>query len=204
MVRGLRLGQEYDTRFLPPHLRVHGLAERIHQNAQSRLRDIVSPRLRRIDVGTSQVQGPPNTLKVYRFGRQDHPRAPREREITGSRGLDRDRWEDSRGNKQRGTNRPRQQRGLDNNRPRQQHGPPQPDQNRRPYLADVQCDACKRVGHVAKHCDILATAICLERYMKHDLAASMRDLIDKDWLTCWNECLGNPDRTPRQVMRTYV
>jgi hypothetical protein len=40
--------------------------------------------------------------------------------------------------------------------------------------------------------------------MKHDLAASMRDLIDKDWLTCWNECLGNPDRTPRQVMRTYV
>ena len=27
--------EEYDTGFLPPHLRLHGLAESIHQNAQS-------------------------------------------------------------------------------------------------------------------------------------------------------------------------
>ncbi len=71
-------------------------------------------------------------------------------------------------------------------------------------MTDVQCDACKCIGHVAKHCDMLATAICLERYMKHDLTASTRDSIEKDWLTCWHERLGNPDRTPRQVMRTYV
>jgi hypothetical protein len=38
-----------------------------------------------------------------------------------------------------------------------------PDRNRRPFLPDVQCAACKRVGHVAKHCDMLATTICLER-----------------------------------------
>ena len=38
--------EEYDTGFLPPHLRVHGLAESIHQNAQSRMRDIASPRIR--------------------------------------------------------------------------------------------------------------------------------------------------------------
>jgi hypothetical protein len=51
---------------------------------------------------------------------------------------------------------------------------------------------------------MLATAICLERYMKHDLTTSTRDSIEKDWLKRWNERLGNPDRTPRQVMRTYV
>ena len=71
-------------------------------------------------------------------------------------------------------------------------------------MADVQCDACKRVGHVAKHCDMLATAICLERYMKHDLTASTCDSIEKDWLNRWHKRLGNPDRTPRQVMHTYV
>jgi len=36
--------EEYDTGFLPLHLRVHGLAKSIHQNAQSRMQDIVSPR----------------------------------------------------------------------------------------------------------------------------------------------------------------
>jgi hypothetical protein len=51
---------------------------------------------------------------------------------------------------------------------------------------------------------MLATAICLERYMKHDLTTTSRDSIEKDWLTRWTERLGNPDRTPRQVMRTYV
>ncbi len=40
--------------------------------------------------------------------------------------------------------------------------------------------------------------------MKHDLSALTRDFIEKDWLTRWNERLGNPDRTLRQVMRTYV
>ncbi len=40
--------------------------------------------------------------------------------------------------------------------------------------------------------------------MKHDLSTSMWDSIKKDWLTRWNERLGNPDRTPHQFMRTYV
>ena len=133
---------------------------------------------------------------VYRFGWQDRPGAPRDREVTGGRGRDRDRRDDSRGNEQRGNDRYCQHRGPGTNRPRQQRGPPRPDRNRRPYLADVQCDACKRVGHVAKHCDMLATAICLEHYKKHDLSASTRDSIEKDWLKRWNERLCNPDRTP--------
>jgi hypothetical protein len=37
--------QEYDNDYLPPHLRLHGLATSIHQNAQAWLRDIISPRV---------------------------------------------------------------------------------------------------------------------------------------------------------------
>jgi hypothetical protein len=51
---------------------------------------------------------------------------------------------------------------------------------------------------------MLATAICLERYMKRDMSDSVRDAIEKDWLACWKERLDNPDRTPRQVLRAYV
>ena len=79
-----------------------------------------------------------------------------------------------------------------------------PDRNRRPFLPDVQCAACKRVGHVAKHCDMLATAICLERYMKQDMSAAIRDSIEKEWLDRWKERLGNPTQTPRQILRAYV
>jgi hypothetical protein len=87
------------------------------------------------------------------------------------------------------------------------HGPgclARPDCNRRPFLPDVQCAACKWVGQVAKHCDMLATAICLERYMKHNMSPTLRNSIEKEWLDCWKERLGNPTQTPRQVLRAYV
>jgi hypothetical protein len=57
---------------------------------------------------------------------------------------------------------------------------------------------------MAKQCDMLATAICLEWYMKHDLSALVRNAIEKDWLAKWEERLGNLDGTPHQVMRAYV
>jgi hypothetical protein len=40
--------------------------------------------------------------------------------------------------------------------------------------------------------------------MKKDLSPLTRDSIEKDWVARWTARLGNPDRTPRQVMRTYV
>jgi hypothetical protein len=40
--------QEYDNGYLPPHLCLHGLATSIHQNAQVRLQDIISPRVCRV------------------------------------------------------------------------------------------------------------------------------------------------------------
>ncbi len=51
---------------------------------------------------------------------------------------------------------------------------------------------------------MLATAICLERYMKHDLSPSTRDAVEKEWLAKWKERLGNPTVTPCQVLQTYV
>ena len=51
---------------------------------------------------------------------------------------------------------------------------------------------------------MLATAICLERYMKCDMLDSVRDAIKKDWLARWKDRLDNPDRTPRQVLCAYV
>jgi len=90
---------------------------------------------------------------------------------------------------------------------RYQHGPGRLarfDCNRRPYMKDEQCVACRRVGHVAKHCDMLATATCLEKYMKKDLSPSLRDQVEKEWLDRWKEKLDNAIRTPRQVLRSYV
>jgi hypothetical protein len=51
---------------------------------------------------------------------------------------------------------------------------------------------------------MLATAICLERYMKNDMSPAIRDSIEKEWLDQWRERLGNPTNTPRQVLRAYV
>jgi hypothetical protein len=51
---------------------------------------------------------------------------------------------------------------------------------------------------------MLATAICLERYMKVDLSPQLQDSIEKEWLDRWKERLGNPSQTPRQILRAYV
>ena len=71
-------------------------------------------------------------------------------------------------------------------------------------MKDEQCAACQCIRHVAKHCDMLATAICLEQYMKKDLSPSLRDQIKKEWLDRWKEKLENSVRTLRQVLRSYV
>ena len=51
---------------------------------------------------------------------------------------------------------------------------------------------------------MLATAICLDRYMKNVLSPSVQDTIEADWLAHWKDKLGNPTSTPRQVLRAYV
>ena len=51
--------KQFNDEYLPPHLRLHGLATSIHQNAMARLRDIATPRVRRLDGGSLLVQGVP-------------------------------------------------------------------------------------------------------------------------------------------------
>ena len=191
--------EEFEDGYLPPHLRLHGLATSIHQNTQARLRDIATPRARRLDDNFSRVQGVPI---CHRIGRDGTPRGGGFKD----RGADRT-------DRARGRFDDDQHRGGHSTPPSGARGgrPPRgrgqlarPDRNRRPFLPDVQCAACKRVGHVAKHCDMLATAICLERYMKHDMSTTLRDSIEKEWLDRWKERLGNPSQTPRQVLRAYV
>ena len=193
---------EYEDGYLPPHLRLHRLATSINQNAQARLRDIANPRMRRIDGDFSRVQGVPT---CHRVGHEETPRGGGFRDRGGDRN-DRGGDRNDRARVRIDGDPPRGVRDGDRGgRPSRGRGLfARPDRNRRPFLPDVQCAACKRVGHVAKHCDMLATAICLERYMKQDILAPLRDSIEKEWLDRWKERLGNPTQTPRQILRAYV
>jgi hypothetical protein len=49
---------------------------------------------------------------------------------------------------------------------------------------------------------MLALALFIECH-KQSLSDSERNEIESKWLTRWKERLGQPARTPRQVMHTY-
>jgi hypothetical protein len=176
------------------------------KNAQARLRDIITPRVPRIfddghnfDEHFSQIQGLP---RANQLGSDNNTRG-QGRMDTGSH----DHGRDTTIHKRPGCTwlpNKASPRGHGHARP---HGSGRlacPDCNRCPFLPNVQCAVCKQVGHVAKHCNMLATAICLERYMKHAISPALRDSIEKEWLDHWKECLGNPMQTPQQGLHTYV
>jgi len=169
---------EYEDGYLPPHHRLHGLATSINQNAQARLRDIAHPRMHRIDGDFSGVQGVPT---CHRVGRDEPPRGGGFCDRSG------DRNDRARGRVNGDPTRGVHDGDRGGHAPRGRGQIACPDRNRRPFLPDIQCAACKRVGHVAKHCDMLATTICLERYMKQDTSAAIRDSIEKEWLDHWKE-----------------
>jgi hypothetical protein len=158
------------------------------------MRDVFSPRLRCIQGSTlALIQG----VRTVKRVEQDTRNRAGFRDRGGGNGYGRDYHDRGRGDNSRAPQeQPRPQRG--------QGRLARPDRNRCPFLPDVQCAVCKKVGHVAKHCNMLTTAICLEGCMKNNLSALVRDTIEKDWLTQWKGRLGNPDGAPRQVLRTYV
>ncbi len=146
--------QEFEDGYLPPNLCLHGLANSIHQNALARLRDIATPWARHVEGDITHVQGLP---LINCFAREERHRGGFGKQSSSVGSRDRDRT----------------LRDPDSRSPR---GPGRlacPNCNRRPYLPDVQCAACRWVGHIAKHYDMLATAICLERYMKHDMSPGL-------------------------------
>jgi hypothetical protein len=79
-----------------------------------------------------------------------------------------------------------------------------PDHNQRVFDKDLQCDACKRVGHAAATCDVLAHALFLTKYMKHSLDEKNREKLEMAWLDCWRAQLGKPLHTPHTVLQAYL
>jgi hypothetical protein len=81
-----------------------------------------------------------------------------------------------------------------------------PDQRRRPFKPGVQCAACKRVGHEAVNCDMLAIALFIDRYTKKDLTATDKDRLEqqayplegKAWNARPNPSSGHEDVLGRQ------
>jgi hypothetical protein len=65
------------------------------------------------------------------------------------------------------------------------------------------CDACRRTGHVAANCDVLAIALFIQKY-KRDLSTDVKDKIETDWVARWRLAIGNPTKKPRRVMKTYL
>jgi len=73
-----------------------------------------------------------------------------------------------------------------------------PDQLHRSFLPNVQCEACKRIGHEAINCDMLALALFIERHKqslsdaKHDEIESMAHALEgAPWSNCPNPASGN-------------
>jgi hypothetical protein len=195
---------------LPDNLRVDGISMMIHQNTKHRVRDVAQPRLYSIygpdtsswdpstddDYGYSHIQS--YSPRVFRTDQQ-RPRPG------GGSGRGYTRYGD-----QPAVDSPHRTPDRHHERPVQRppdrhasHGrPARPNQRRRPFQPGVQCDACKRMGHTAVNCDMLAMALFLEGYRK-DLSKTDRSAIETKWISRWKECLGHPAHTPRQIMKTY-
>jgi hypothetical protein len=69
-------------------------------------------------------------------------------------------------------------------------------------MPGVICAACKRIGHEASSCDMLAIALFVDRH-KNQLSESEKTKIEDSWIARWKDKIGQPTRTPRQVMRAY-
>ena len=78
-----------------------------------------------------------------------------------------------------------------------------PDRNRRGFLLHVQCDARKRVGHVATNCDMLAMALFLDKYVQQSLSVEDKKTVESTWLRKHKDRLGLPQHPPSQVMKAY-
>lgn len=80
---------------------------------------------------------------------------------------------------------------------------PRPDKRHR-FDENVQCDACRRVSHMAISCDMLAICIFIDEYMRDHLNDRQRTQIMDAWMKRHREKLGRPRNGPRQVTRTYM
>jgi hypothetical protein len=196
-----------DDGFLPANLCINGIATAIYMNASARVRDVgmASPRVRRVagdwdstpvfddELPLCGVQG--YCPRVYRVEQgQDRFRRPYDREGPagrGGRGFDRDMAGRGRGDF-----------ACDGRRPSPRDRSIRPDLRRCTFLPGVLCAACKRLGHEASTCDMLAIALFLDKYKK-TLPDDSRRAIESAWVARFKEKLGQPQRSPTQVMKAY-
>ena len=189
--------EQFDDGYLPTHLCLMGLAQRIDRNRRSHVREVL-PCVRRIQ-GSSPDTPYHDDLRpqIYRTdfgghgrdyrGFNDHPGSNCGRDARGSdRGIGRSHFPD---------------RGRDPT-PRGRYA--RPDHNCPIYDKDLQCEACKRVGHAAATCDLLAQALFITKYMKYTLDDKAKAPLEAAWLDCWSSKLGTPSRSPCTVMRAYL
>ena len=194
---------EWDDGYLPTHLCVMGLANQIHTHARSRALAVV-PKIRRtIAMGDewdrrATIQGSP---RIARLDARDNGRPHLQDFGRGSPRVN------TRDDSRPGGYRPLVQGGRDGGRTRSTPTPrgryARPDRNGGDLNPSVVCDACRRTGHVAANCDVLAIALFIEQYKK-DLSADVKDRIESDWIARWRGSLGNPNRKPRRVMKAYL
>jgi hypothetical protein len=195
---------EYDDGYLPFHLCLVGLAQRINNNCQSRVRDILpracciqgygnTPNL--LQHPSCFIQG--YSLQVYRTNFQDCDHDQRGFTDRFDGGCSRDAWgctcSDGRA-KNPGRRRELTGRGCY----------ARPDHNRCIYDKDLQFNACKWVGHAAHTYDMLAQALFLMKYMKHLLNDATKEKVELAWLDRWCSQLGKPSCMPWTVMRANL
>jgi hypothetical protein len=208
-----------DDGHLPDQFRLMEIAMLIHNNAKHRIWDVQTPRIHHVTTNGTffndnddddnsmddphmLVQG--YTPRVNHVYQQDgQPPASNPCQNTPRFG---DRYGNRGGGEQFDDRGPPISQGTHGGTPVLQgtHGRyTRPDQRRRPFKPGVQCVACKRLGHEAVNCDMLAIALFIDWYTKQELTATNKDRLEQQWLTCWKEKLGMPARTPRQVMQMY-
>ncbi len=189
---------QFDDNYLPTHLCLMGLAQRIEKNCHSYIHEVL-PRIRRIQ-GSSPDPTYENDFRPHVY-HTDY----------GGRG-----WDPHEFGDRPGGNCGRDTRGLDRGvgcsrypdrgrdpTPRGRYACP--GHNRRVYNKDLQCNACKRVGHAAATCNILvAQALFITKYMKYTLDDKAKENLEAAWLDCWSSKLGTPSRSPRMVMWAYL
>jgi hypothetical protein len=207
-----------DFGYLPPNLCLMGLAAQMNKNARARVREVLPRVARRLAWDQDGWHPSPPEIQGFHLPRVFRTETHRDRLQSGitsshtadrrfdgrdGRGAQRFDGHDGRGDQRlspqdanRGFNRRPARDG-----PRGRYA--RPDHNRRLWDPDITCAACKRRGHPAANCDMLAMALFLEKYNR-SMSNADRDKIEAAWLQRWKATLGNPSRMPRKVMKAYM
>jgi hypothetical protein len=215
-----------DDGYVPHHLRLSGLTTMLHNNATACVRDFAMPRINKLGGTDSMwdlvddnkllfchVQGyKPRVLRLEQGQDRGLLQRGQGRDFRNSRDADRreglppwgcdyerregpgfrDHGQGGGCFGDRGSG-----RGRPGDIPRDR--PVRLDQRHCPFLPGIICTACKRTGHKALSCDMLAIALFVEHH-KNQLTNSEKTSIEDKWVARWKDKLGQPTHTPRQVM----